>query len=145
MWCSVQFRNQILLWGSLRPIRRLLALRQVLSWKFRQVCSMSVLYFGKFTTIHYELPFPGATSDGPCFSETGDVSTEAEVRYMRRRKQAASHVVLCRCRVKNQAQLMLQATSEAEWCWSRPLTMVILNSNEDILGLVPYGNCCWIV
>ena len=49
---------------------------------------MSVLYFGKFTTIHYELPFPGAAGDGPCFSETGDVSTEAEVRYMRRRKQA---------------------------------------------------------
>ena len=49
---------------------------------------MSVLYFGKFATIHYELFFPGAASDGPCFSETGDVSTEAEVRYMRRRKQA---------------------------------------------------------
>ena len=25
--------------------------------------------------------------DGPCFSEVGDVSTEAEVRHMRRRKQ----------------------------------------------------------
>ena len=50
---------------------------------------MSVLYFGKFTTIHYELSFPGAASDGPCFSDTGDVSTEAEVRYMRKRKQAA--------------------------------------------------------
>ena len=49
---------------------------------------MSVLYFGKFATIHYELSFPGATSDVPCFSEAGDVSTEAEVRYMRRRKQA---------------------------------------------------------
>ena len=50
-------------------------------WKFRQVCSMSVLYFGKFATIHYELSFPGEASDGPCFSETGDVSTEAEVRH----------------------------------------------------------------
>ena len=77
-----------LLWGALRPMRRLLALRQVLPWKFRQVCSMSVLYFGKFTTIQYELSFPGAASKGPCFSETGDVSTEAEVRYVRRQRQA---------------------------------------------------------
>ena len=51
---------------------------------------MGVLYFGKLTTIHYELSFPGAASDGPFFSETGDVSTEAEVRHMRRRKQAVS-------------------------------------------------------
>ena len=72
-----------LLWGALRPVRRLLALRQVLPWKFRQVCSMSVLYFGKFATIHYELSFPGAAQDGPFFSETGDVSTEAEVSHMR--------------------------------------------------------------
>ena len=49
---------------------------------------MSVLYFGKFATIHYELTFRGAASDGPCFSETGDVSTEAEVRHLRRRRQA---------------------------------------------------------
>ena len=77
-----------LLWGALRPVSRLLALRQVLSWKFRQVCSMSGLYFGKFATIHYEFSFPGAASDGPSFSETGDVSTEAEVRQMRRPKQA---------------------------------------------------------
>ena len=77
-----------LLWGALRPMRRLLAFRQVLPWKFRQVCSMSVLYFGKFTTIHYELFFLGAVSDGPCFSEAGDVSTEAEVTHMRRRKEA---------------------------------------------------------
>ena len=76
------------LWGALRLVRRLLALRQVLPWKFRQVCSMSVLCFGNFATIHYELSFPGAASDGPCFSETGDVSTEADVRQMRRRKQA---------------------------------------------------------
>ena len=67
---------------------RVLALRQVLPWKFRQVCSTSVLYFGKFTTIHYEFSFPGAASDGPGFSEAGEVSTEAEVRHMRRRKEA---------------------------------------------------------
>ena len=29
--------------SALHPKRRLLALRQVLPWKFRQVCSMSVL------------------------------------------------------------------------------------------------------
>ena len=81
-------REPYLLWGALRPMRKLLALRQVLPWKFRQVRSMSVLYFGKFTTIHYELSFPGAASDGPCFSEAGDVSTEAKVRHKRRRKQA---------------------------------------------------------
>ena len=81
-------RETNLLWGPLRPMRMLLALRQVLLWKFGQVCSMSVLYFGKFTTIHYELSFPGAASDGPCFSEAGDVSTEAEVRHMRKRRQA---------------------------------------------------------
>ena len=74
--------------GALCPMRRLLALRQVLPWKFRQVCSMSVLYFGKFATVHYELSFQGAASDVPCFSETDDVSTEAEVRYKRRRRQA---------------------------------------------------------
>ena len=82
------FPEPYMFWGALRPVRRLLAIRQVLQWKFRQVCSMSVLYFGKFATIHYELPFPGAPSDGPCFFETGDVSTEAEVRQMSRRKQA---------------------------------------------------------
>ena len=77
-----------LLWGVLHPLRRLLALRPMLPWKFRQVFSISVLYFGKLATIRYELSFPGAASDGPCFSEAGDVSTEAEVRHMRRRKQA---------------------------------------------------------
>ena len=46
-----------------------------------------MLSFGKLTTIHYELSFPAAASDGPCFSEAGDVSTEAEVRHMRRRKE----------------------------------------------------------
>ena len=36
----------------------------------------------------YELSFQGAASDGPGFSEAGDVSTEAEVRHMRMRKEA---------------------------------------------------------
>ena len=69
-------------------MKRLLARLLVLPWKFRQVCSIIVLSFGKMTTIHYEIYFPGAASDGPCFSEAGDVSTEAEVRRSRRRKQA---------------------------------------------------------
>ena len=114
--CGVPYSSGTkLLWGALRLMRRLLALRQVLPWKFRQLCSISVLYFGKFTTIHYELSFPGAASDGPCFSETGDASTEAEVRYVRRRKQA----VITRRLVpfsgqEHQAQLMLEPTSEVE-------------------------------
>ena len=74
-------------------MRRLLARLLVLPWKLRQVCSIIVLSFGKLTIIHYELSFPGAASDGPCFSEAGDVSTEAEVRPWRRRKQA---VITCR-------------------------------------------------
>ena len=32
--------------------------------------------------------FSVAASDGPCFSEAGDVSTEAEARHMRRRRHA---------------------------------------------------------
>ena len=36
----------------------------------------------------FELSFPGAASDGPFFSDADDVSTEAEVRHMRRRNQA---------------------------------------------------------
>ena len=36
----------------------------------------------------YEFSFPGSASDGPCLSEAGDVSTEAEVRRSRARKQA---------------------------------------------------------
>ena len=78
-------REPNLMRGALRLMRRLLALRQVLPWKLRQVCSMSVLYFGKYATIHYELCSPA--SEGPCFSTAGDFSTEAEVRHKRRRKQ----------------------------------------------------------
>ena len=39
-------------------------------------------------TVRYEISFAGAVSDGPCSSDAGDVSTEAEVRRLRRRKQA---------------------------------------------------------
>ena len=69
-------------------MRRLLALVLVLPWNFRQVCSIIVLSFGKLATFHCELCFPDAASDGPCFPEAGDVSTEAEVRRSRWRKQA---------------------------------------------------------
>ena len=77
-----------LLWGALRPVQRSLALLLVLPWKFQQVCSIIVLCFGKFATIHYEPSFLGAAGDGPCFSEAEDVSKEAEVRRSRRRRQA---------------------------------------------------------
>ena len=88
---SMMFRAVLepdLLWGTLHPVRRLLALFLVLPWKFRQVCSINMLYFGKLATIQYGLFFPGVASDGPCVSEAGDVSTEAEVRRSRRQRQA---------------------------------------------------------
>ena len=75
-------------WGALRLRRRLLALRLVLPWKFRQISSIVVLLLGKLRTIWYSFSFPGAASDGPCFSGAGDVSTEVEVRHKRRRIQA---------------------------------------------------------
>ena len=59
-------------------------------WKFRQVCSISVLCFGKLGTIWFCFSFPDAVSDGPCFSGAGDMSTEAEVRRKRRRRQAVN-------------------------------------------------------
>ena len=77
-----------LLWGALRPKRRLLALRQVLPWKFRQVCSIRMLCFGKLGTIWFCFSFPGAASNGLCFSGAGDVSTEEEVRHKESRRQA---------------------------------------------------------
>ena len=46
-----------LLWGALYPVGRLLALLLVLPWKFRQVCSIIVLSFGKLATIHHDLVF----------------------------------------------------------------------------------------
>ena len=57
---SVMFRavpEPDLLWGALHPVGRLLALFLVLPWKFRQVCSINMLYFGKLATIHYGLFF----------------------------------------------------------------------------------------
>ena len=45
-------------------------------------------YVGKFATIQYDFSFPGGAKDDPCFSEAGYVSTEAEVKHMRRRKHA---------------------------------------------------------
>ena len=80
---AVPERN--LQWGAPRPRRRLLALQKVLPWKFRHVCSIIVLYFGKLGTICYRFSFPGAAGDVPCLSEAGDVSTEAEVRQKKRR------------------------------------------------------------
>ena len=40
-----------LYWGALRPMRRLLALRRVHPWKFRQVCCIVGLCVGKLGTI----------------------------------------------------------------------------------------------
>ena len=77
-----------LLLGALHPVGRFLALVPVLPWKFRQVCSINMLFFGECATININFSFPGAASDGPYWSEAGDVSTEAEVRRSRGQRQA---------------------------------------------------------
>ena len=46
----------------------------------------------KLGTVCYGFSFAGAAGDVACFSGAGDVSTEAEVRYKRRRK----HTVITR-------------------------------------------------
>ena len=125
--------------GALRPMRTVLALRLVLPWKFRQVCSMSVLYFGKFTTIHYELSFPGAASDSPCFSETGDVSTEAEVRHMRKRKQAIITRRLVPLSGQEQGAVDVGSHERSRVMLEQAFDDGNKNSTEDTLGLVPYG------
>ena len=86
MFFVVPERN--LLWGALHPVRRLLALRQVRHGNIVRFVASVCSTVGKFATIQYKLSFPGAASDDPCFSEAGDVSTEAQVRHMRKRKQA---------------------------------------------------------
>ena len=75
--------------------------------------------------------FPGPAGDVQCFSGAADVSKKAEMRHRRRQK----HAVTTRRFVPpsgqhSQAQSNLEATSEAESCWSRPLTMVMMSSNE---------------
>ena len=77
-----------LLRGALHPVGRILALLLVIPWKFREVRSISMLYFGKCAAININYSFPGAASDGPCLSEAGDVSTEADVRRSREQRQA---------------------------------------------------------
>ena len=51
----------------------------------------------------------------------------------------SSHVALFLCRVRSPAQLSLEVTSGTGISWSRPLTIVMMNSNEETLGLVPCG------
>ena len=75
-------------WGALHPMRRLLALRKVLPWKFRQVCRSICSVFGKLGTLFYGFSIPGAVGDVPCFFGAGDVTIEAELRHKRRRKHA---------------------------------------------------------
>ena len=74
-----------LCWGALRPRRRLLALRHVLPWKFRQICSIINLNLGN---ICYGFLFAATTGDVQGFSGAGELSIEAEVRHMGRRKHA---------------------------------------------------------
>ena len=49
----------------------------------------------------------------------------------------STHAALFLCQVRSQDHFSLEFASGAENCWSGPLTMVMMNSNEDILGLIP--------
>ena len=60
----------------------------MLPWRFRQVCSIIKLSFDKLGIVFYGFTFPGPAGDVPCFSASGDLSTEAEVRQKTRRKHA---------------------------------------------------------
>ena len=135
-----------LLWDALRPMRRLLALRRCSHGSSVKLVAllccllansrpstMNSLFQVQLVMVHVFLRL------AMCQQRPKWDAWEGESR-------PSSHVVWCRCRVKNQAQLTLEATSEVKWCWSRPLTMVIWNSNEVTFGLVPYGFLiCWIV
>ena len=78
----------------------------------------------------YELFFPGAASDGPGFSEAGDVSTEVEVSHMRRRKEAVITRRLVPLSGQEPGPVDIGSHER-----SGPLTRLILNSNEDCLIL----------
>ena len=135
-----------LLWGALRPMRRLLALLLVLPWKFRQLCSIIVLSFGKLATIHYDFVFQVQLVMVHVFRRLA--MCQRRLRWGAREGEGrpSSPIVLFRCRVRSRVQLISGTTSGAEWWWSRPLTMVLLISNEDTLGLIPCGFLiCWIV
>ena len=55
--------------------------REVLPWRFHQVCSIIVVVLGKFGISIFGRTYAGSAADVPCFSGAGDVSTEAEVRH----------------------------------------------------------------
>ena len=46
-----------LLWVALHLVGRVLALLLLLPWKFRQVCSINMLYFGKYATMNINFLF----------------------------------------------------------------------------------------
>ena len=129
-WC-VGFRavpEPSLWWSALCPRRRLLELRQVLPWKFRQVCSISVLCFGKLGTIWFCFFFPAAASDGPCFPGLEMYRLKRKWGTRGDEERPSSHSALCLYRARSQAQLNLEVGSGIENCWSRHLTMVMVNS-----------------
>ena len=145
MWCCGQLRSQIccgalyVLWGGYWRFDRCSHGNSVkfVAWEcwvlaISRTSTMNSLFQVQLVRVHVFLIL-AMCQQRPKWDRWGGES------------RPSSHILLCRCRVKNQAQLMLEATSEAEWCWSRFLTMVILNSNEDTLGLFPYGFLiCWI-
>ena len=77
------------LWlDALRLMRMFLALRQVFSYRFCQVCSFIVLVLAEFVPLSSVSSFLGTADAIPDISGAVDVSTEEEVRHDRRRKRA---------------------------------------------------------
>ena len=74
-------REQGLWWVALRPMSMFLVPREVLPWRFHQVCCNIVVVLGKLGSSIFGRTFAGSAADVPCFSGAGEISTEAEVRH----------------------------------------------------------------
>ena len=95
-----------------------------------------MLCFGKLGTIWYGFSFPGAAS--VFHVSPGLAMYRVKQKWGKREGEdrRLSHVALFLYRIRSQAQLNLEVASGAEKCWSRHLTMIMMNSKW---GLVPCG------
>ena len=87
----------------------------------------------------YELSCPGSASDGPCVSEAGDVSTKAELRRSRRRNEAVITRRIVPLSGQEPGPVDVGSHERSQVMLEQALTMVMFNSNEDTLGLIPCG------
>ena len=120
-------------------MRKLLALRQVLKWKFHQVCSNIVLCVGKLGTSCHNLLFPGPTGDVQCFSGAGDMSTEAEVMQKRRQKRAVITRRFVPLMGEQPGPVDFGSHELSRELFEQALTIVTMSPDEDTLSLVPCG------